>query len=192
MAIRNVVLIALGVCVLGGCGTVYRLDDRSDVGLPRSIHLVDGRSAETKRLVYEPSLPGNRFGDDNFEPDRVKLLAANIDAQLGDRFKGKRIVLKSYDVFSYAPSAIATSRALGTSGALLVLGFSPVVITGVRPQRDYFLTRIVIELDGERFAGEASENFTGLVDLSDARRANRVSVQKATDQLIDSIQKRYP
>jgi len=186
MFMKKLALIAIISALLSGCGTIYQLDDRIQFA-PSPVKLIDGRTGEVRKREYLPSLPGHRFGDENFKPDRLNLLAANLNAAFGDQLNGKRVVLKTHDVVVYAPHAFASARTAAAVGALGSLGYSVISLGGTAQDSDFFATRIVIEIDGQSFTGEGIEGFTGLIDLSDARRASKLSVQKATDRLIEVI-----
>lgn len=96
--------VALVAFLVAACGSV---PERVELVLPAasssvSVDLRDARSGEQiagRRL--ETTRSGSiEFGDDQFTPSRVLLLRRKLEQHLGERLRGRTVILKEFEVSS--------------------------------------------------------------------------------------------
>lgn len=185
-------VIALLTCTLMiSCAIVYPIDGIENPTTKR-LNFVDARPYIEKqfRPSTQDSEPIHRFGDENFQPDRMAILEQAFQNNLNDSLSGSTVRITKFEVLAFCPKAIGVSRGYSEEYFEMMFGpiFGPVLYNMRAPRgKDFFSCQIEGDVDGKAFRAFSQEDFDGLIDMGAAKRAVNVLIKRTIDMAVKEI-----
>jgi hypothetical protein len=144
-----------------GCAIVYPIGGAENSTKTR-LNFIDARPDVEK--IFRPSLPDSepihRFGDKNFQPDRMLILEQAFQNKLNDSFSGSTARITKFEIFAFCPKAIGMSRGYSKESFEMKFGatFGPVLYQMSAPEgKDFFGCQIEGDIDGKKFGAFSQE-----------------------------------
>ena len=177
--------------VMMSCAIVYPID-APDNSTAKRLNFVDSRPyiEKTFRPSSRASEPVDRFGDENFQPDRMTILEQTLQNKLNDSFSGSTVRIQKFEVFSFCPNAIGMARGYSKESFEMMFGplFGPVLYNMNAPKgSDFFGCQIEGDINGKEFKAFSKEEFSGLVDMGAAKKAVNILIKRTIDMTVQEI-----
>ena len=184
--------IALLTCTLMiSCAIVYPIDSIKN-STTKKLNFIDARPDIEKKFrpSSNDSEPIHRFGDENFQPDRMAVLEQAFQNNLNDSFSERTVRITKFEVLAFCPKAIGISRGYSQENFEWMFGLilGPVLYDMIAPKgKDFFACQIEGDVDGKVFRAFAQEEFDGLIDMSAAKKAVNVLIKRTIDTVVKEI-----
>lgn len=174
-----------------GCAIVYQIDSLEN-STKKRLNFVDARldSEKNFRPYSQDSEPIHRFGDENFQPDRMKILEHAFQYELNDSFSRSTVRITKFEIFAFCPKAIGMSRGYSKEHFEMMFGltFGPILYGITAPKgKDFFACQIEGDVDGKKFKAFGQEEFEGLIDMGSAKKAVNILINRTIDIAVKDI-----
>ena len=185
-------VVTLLICnFIVGCAIVYPIGSVEN-STKRRLTFVDARPDIEKKFrpSSQDSEPIHRFGDENFQPDRMMILEQALQNKLNDSFSGSTARITKFEVFAFCPKAIGMSRGYSKEHFEMMFGptFGPVLYGMRAPKgKDFFACQIEGDIDGKKFKAFSQEEFEGLIDMGAAKRVVNILINRTIDMTVEDI-----
>jgi hypothetical protein len=185
-------VIALLTCnFVISCAIVYPIDG-SESSTTKRLNFVDARPDIEKvfRPYSQGSEPIHRFGDENFQPDRMTILEQAFQNRLNGSFSGSTARIKKFEVIAFCPKGIGMSRGYSEDSFEMMFGpiFGSVLYKMGAPKgKDFFACHIEGDIDGKGFKVFDKEEYDGLIDMGAAKKAVNILIKRTIDMAVKEI-----
>lgn len=188
----SLVVVLLICTFIISCAIVYPIGG-IETSTKKRLHFIDARPDFEKRFrpSSKKSEPIHRFGDENFQPDRMMILEQALQKHLNDSFSGSTAKITKFEVFAFFPKAREMSFGYSRENFEIMFGpvFGPALYEVIRGTKgkDFFGCQIEGDIDGKKFIAFSQEEFVGLVDTGSAKRAVNILLNRTIDMVVDNI-----
>lgn len=119
------------VCsIISGCANSIKYDvGNLSPGGPSTLEVVDRRDADQKKPKIMSASVSNcwygiyRIGDEQVVPDRLRILASELEEKLGEKAKGRKLVVNRFEIYNNIQRELrkaAVASSFGLLGALMM------------------------------------------------------------------------